>query len=409
MNRIRSLINAITGTPNYDAAEDCMTEFHEELNNNLVQASVTTTVVAVQNTVVPFVPRGLIPVVPDHPVPGQKYFLDDLVGPYGPYDHILSFLRRPLKFVSVKIMLHAIRSRAFSVTKGQKYMNMIIDHRLPQKNVTEVDVFNLQDQTGITNEEIMDYIITNKDSPKVDGLLELLYDLIDPQMMTQIVYSKRSLSLLKKTWSKLFATDSIENNSRSGNIGNQLHIFLGNFDIECYRFILREHREYLAEIMRRPLTDWLPGYGEIVHTKFLAAALDQGLNSLAEDIIDKYSVPEADFTLALSCLLRENLFKAILFLYDSIPCADLQIASRDLLGVPIELQDEDFKMVLMNVVNRQIASNELYVLLFIHFTPDRMPIVPDDRIENIKKIVKKIGPEPFSSNGSNNYDYIMQL
>lgn len=400
-NMIRRLINAATGVPNYWVAEECIEESDRELDNLVAESAAAqnaATATTTQNATTIFVPKGLIPIIPDHIVQKQKYFLEDLVYQYGPYDHILSFLRGPLKFVSVKIMLHAIRARAFSMSRAQKYIDMIISNRLPPKGITNEDVYNLQERTGITNEEIVDYIIINKQSPKVDGLLELLHDLIDPRLMTSIVYSKRSLNLLKKTWNNLFA-----------NSVNDLWIFLENFDIECYRYLWREQPEYVMIVMNKPISDWRPGHSEIIHTMFLTVFLDQGLNDLAEAVIQKYGVPEADFMLALSRLLRANLFKTIVYLYDNIPCADLQISARDLLNVPIILHDDDFKVVLQKVVGRQTMTNELYVLMFMHFPAEKVleevPSITD--LEGLKKMVIRIGRDPFFV--GSNYDYIMNL
>lgn len=149
----------------------------------------------------------------------------------GVYDHILSFLndrRGTYNCASTEFLLYACRNNFLGLAKAKRYTDMIIRNRLVKKDITEIDVYRVQDRTGITNEEIIEYLSQYPNDPNIDDLMFILCDLIEPGKMTSIVYSKRSMKLLARTWNTLFST---------GN--NYLHVFLEYFDIESYRYIVR--------------------------------------------------------------------------------------------------------------------------------------------------------------------------
>lgn len=283
---------------------------------------------------------------------------------------------------------------------------MIIRNRIAKKDVTELDVLSFQESTGITNEEIVDYLVTYPKDPVNNDLLTLLCDLVEPSVMYNIVYSKRSKELLARTWPRLF--DPASEYARN----NYLHVFLESFDLDTYVYIIRDQPRYLRDLLRMPVESWKQGHGEIVHMKLLCAFLGLGLNDLAKKVIEKYSMESTDLSLAITVLLEGLHFGCIMYLYENMPCADLQVSPRDLLKVPLTGQSDDFKRMILMISERQPVDNELYILLLLHYPIDQVDYLLDpklfskERLLIVKKMMAKLRLLTFYGD---NYFRIMSM
>lgn len=172
------------------------------------------------------------------------------------------------------------------------------------------------------------------------------------------------------------------------------------------------------KIIRMPAESWKQGHGEIVHARFLTVLLECHMNSIAAMIAEKYK--NGNLEQALSVLIKNNEFNTILYLYNNTEIRQ-PISVRDLMKVPLSKQSEEYREVLLLVSKSQIITNDLLILLLIHFPVDSIMDYAHDLVTinaehkrtikkeylvHLKKMMARLGEPIFHGT---NYSRIMTM
>lgn len=294
------------------------------------------------------------------------------------FTNVVSFLRRKywsFMFINVNFLILSSRCGLLPVQKATNYINMIIGTRIAVNNVKETTIAQFQDTFGITNHEIIDYIILNVQSSSVDGLIGILYQLLPQHILTSIVYSRKDFELFRKTWENI---DKIN-----------LHVMLLGFDQKFFEYIVNDQPEFFMDLLKKPKTCWAGENGLIIHAKFIDAIRQKDCGEyLIDMIIEKYPSTDTEhWKIAIDRLIGCKCIDTVLYLYDR-GISSREINIHGLYKIPIEEQDELFKALLKIVAARQLMTIELYILLLSHFDHDEINVYLVDQ-EYKKNIIKK--------------------